>query len=99
MLVLCILKFFNKEFNQKTLFPVIVYGVLEVFLCEPWIGYCCRTNQLALSGLGVACLPLDRPGSNPAEDDVILRAIKIRSTTFFEGKQSYQYHVEDLLHA
>jgi hypothetical protein len=36
----------------------------------------------------VACLPLDPSfaGSNPAEDDGLLRAIKIRSTTSFGGE-------------
>jgi hypothetical protein len=44
-------------------------------------------HKVALGGLVVACLPLDPrfAGSNPAEDDAFLRAIKIRSTTSFGG--------------
>jgi hypothetical protein len=45
-------------------------------------------NQLALSDLVIACLPLDPifAGSDPAEDDGFLMAITIRSTTSFGGK-------------
>jgi hypothetical protein len=41
--------------------------------------------KIALSGLVVACLPLDPrfAGSNPAGDNGLLRVIKIRSTTSF----------------
>jgi hypothetical protein len=45
-----------------------------------------RTNlRVALSDLVVACLPLNPSfaGSNPADDDGILRAIKIHSRTSF----------------
>jgi hypothetical protein len=52
--------------------------------------------QVTLSGLVVACLPLDPRfmGSNPAKDDGFLWVIKICSTTSFgeEVKLSAPYH-------
>jgi hypothetical protein len=47
--------------------------------------YVCYIDTVALGGPMVACLPLNPKfvGSNPAENDGFLRAIKIRSTTSF----------------
>jgi hypothetical protein len=60
-------------------------------------------NQLlspVLHGLEVACLPLDPrfADSNPAEDDGILRAIKLRRTNSFGRDASRQFHAVDLRH-
>jgi hypothetical protein len=46
------------------------------------------TFMVALGGLVVACLSLDPrfAGSNTAEDDEFVMAIKIRSTTSFGGE-------------
>jgi hypothetical protein len=69
--------------------------------------------SVALGGLVVAILSLDPTfvGSNPDEDDGFLRAIKIRSTTFFGGevkplvpcrkvfryvKENYEYEIDTL---
>jgi hypothetical protein len=45
-------------------------------------------SVVAFGGLVLACLPLHPrfAGSNPAEDDGFLRAIKIHSTTSFGGE-------------
>jgi hypothetical protein len=52
-------------------------------------------QKVALSGLVVVCLPLDPrfSGSNLAEDDGVLRAIKIPTTASFgeEVKSSIPY--------
>jgi hypothetical protein len=48
----------------------------------------CKTVASTLGGLVVACLPLDPrfEGSNPAEDNVFLRAIKIWNIISFGGE-------------
>jgi hypothetical protein len=51
---------------------------------DRWVG----RKDVDLGGLVVACLPLDPKfaGSNAAEDDGFLRAIKIRSAASFRGE-------------
>jgi hypothetical protein len=61
---------------------------LKIDACVIWI-------FLALGGLVATCLPLDPRFAdwNPAEDDEILRAIKIHCTTSIEGEVSSRPHV------
>jgi hypothetical protein len=52
-------------------------------------------SLVALGGLVVACLSLDRSfaGSNPAEDDGIFNGDKICSTTSFGGEVNRRSHL------
>jgi hypothetical protein len=74
--------------NKIKIFNSSVLHVTEIHpsaLTPRTHSYILSYTVVALGGLVVACLPSGSifAGSNPAEDDGFLRAIKVLSTNFF----------------